>query len=340
MQLRHGVCRLHAVGYCLLTLLASSGQALAQEVTFPTRLAVEPGKGETLLLTGTGTHQTVTFTDRDVFTITSGTKTKGRATGWTKEQIKTNRYEVGLYLDEEPARAALQRFQGKDLLDLLRDKKFHGAVLNGEFAKAIMLRFNADQPAVDIRKDFTEQLRNSLSVRDPAFVSYVKCIKADFKRADEILIAWDGKTKTAISVVGSDCVVAQDPKFIRALLSIWIGPGKLSADPMGLMADAEPLLESVKPAAGTVDGVVNLEGTKWMLRDEGDSWLEFEKDGVIKTGFRSARWAQTGAAVTIVLNEYAFYNGTVSGKKMEGSAKNNAGKEWRWVARRFSRFPK
>ncbi len=85
----------------------------------------------------------------------------------------------------------------------------------------------------------------------------------------------------------------------------------------------------------------SLEGTRWTTRcsiPETPTEMEFLPGGVLRyvelgnSIDRGATWRQSGNAVTITINDWAVYTGTVSGQAISGTAKNPKA-SWTWTGR-------
>jgi hypothetical protein len=87
-------------------------------------------------------------------------------------------------------------------------------------------------------------------------------------------------------------------------------------------------------------GVITLEGTSWTATDS-DGFAEtysFCRDGVLRvirgeSTSSYGTWKQVGASVSLEINDHYWESsGTISGRKMEGAAKNRDYKRWTWTA--------
>jgi hypothetical protein len=88
------------------------------------------------------------------------------------------------------------------------------------------------------------------------------------------------------------------------------------------------------PTEGLIGSVwTGLSGTRSFT-------FKFLEDGILEytspTGtFRNAKWTQDGNLVVFNMNNgYAIYDGKIAEGSMEGTAKNKAGSQWTWQAKR------
>lgn len=89
------------------------------------------------------------------------------------------------------------------------------------------------------------------------------------------------------------------------------------------------------------DEVIDVLGTEWEgIGHDGDRmYLRFDEGGVIyyeiptlaDTTPGNDFWTQDGTAVRITTNdEFAVYEGVISGETMTGTARNTKGENWDW----------
>src|SRR4030042_6440739 len=120
-----------SISFLFASFLASHAQ---EDSVFPARRAFEPGAPESLVLAGAGTYSTVSVKKTETYSVTTDSGGNLVSTDRTreKEKVRTDRYDIALYLQEEPVRAALAPFQGGDFFDLLLEARIHRAILEAD----------------------------------------------------------------------------------------------------------------------------------------------------------------------------------------------------------------
>lgn len=101
---------------------------------------------------------------------------------------------------------------------------------------------------------------------------------------------------------------------------------------------------ATKPAMlkSSVGQLESLSGTTWIVDgSNGDrDMMTFRDDGVIfevrKTGLKTTngRWSQNSVNLYFQFNnKFVEYVGVMSGRSIEGTAKNTKGEEWTWTGK-------
>jgi hypothetical protein len=84
----------------------------------------------------------------------------------------------------------------------------------------------------------------------------------------------------------------------------------------------------------------SIAGTTWTGVDDGDrTTISFHTDGTMRFqtpmgSMVNCTWKQDGATVSMDINKFSEYRGTISGTRMSGTASNVDGKHWTWTVRK------
>jgi len=192
----------------LLALVAVGGLAplRAQQDTTTTR-TFDFGQPLTLVLSGSGQYDRVT----------------SRRTATSFEVSIEPLYSVSLFVDSAAFREAWRK---KPNLDAI-----HKAVREAVFPLAVVLTMPYDITADRLAQELAQDLKDIEG--SPALLGY---LEEDLTAGDEIVFrVIDGQT-VKVTAYGKEWPDIRSRKFARALLGIWIGEGKLSAEAEGLFS--------------------------------------------------------------------------------------------------------
>lgn len=207
-------------------LAAGVSEDKAKEKPFETR-SFGPGGTETLIKTG----------DDSEMKLASATRT-ATSISITMKSI----YQVTLYLEEAGARAALAPFKGQKLDEVLKSDDIHRAIINGDYPKAVVLRFSQEISSREIRENLNEKFLHSPAYGTAEAKRFVDFLKRDFKPGDEVVIRFLAD-RVLTTVANREQPEIRNQSFARALLAIWVGKDKKSGNRWGLLSEVEPLLQ-------------------------------------------------------------------------------------------------
>lgn|GEM_PF-5298899 len=189
----------------------------------------EGKKPDTLVFTGQADHQKI-----------SSTRTQTQFS----VSIQTL-YSVSLYLDENGGRKIFEPIKWDELSSVLKGPKVHRDILSADFPKAVVLAFSNTQSARTVRNDFIEHLGKVIRVDAVEVLRFLNCVsyvKKEFLPKDEIIIRILDNKKIVMTTCGQDLPEIESEPLSRAILSIWIGRNKLSANESGLLSRAKSIL--------------------------------------------------------------------------------------------------
>lgn len=194
------------VTFLALITLGSPSPLQPQETASITR-TFDFGQPRALALCGTGQYDRVT----------------SRRTATEIEVSIQSLYDVALYADSAAFRQAWRK---KPRLEAM-----HKAVREAVFPLAVVLTISYDMTADRFAQELAQDLKDVSG--SPALLGY---FEKDLPAGEEIAIrVLEGQT-VKVTAYGEEWPEIRNRKLARALLGIWIGPGKLSAEREGLFA--------------------------------------------------------------------------------------------------------
>jgi hypothetical protein len=153
----------------------------------------------------------------------------------TKTFLRVKVYAVGLYVSDKALTGELAAHK-KDL----GSPAFYTALVQGDFAKEIVLRFVRDVSTNQIQDAFREALGGA----DPARLSEFVANFGDTKSGQEYRFHWSSAAVMEISVAGQSRAPINDKAFVAEVLGIWLGPRPVQEDiKVALVSRASMLLK-------------------------------------------------------------------------------------------------
>lgn len=204
------------VGFYFLCLVLFPVAIRPMTPSEPDRRSFEPGGPQTMVRVGEDERRKLTGAKRtpESFSITM-----------------IILYGLTLYLDEQGARQALEPFKGQPLDALLEKEKIQQVIIDGDFPKLALLKFDYEESGRDIREDLAEAIGRG--VREAGkFLNY---LRRDFKPGDEVVVRIAGGERVLTTVAGKDMPEIQSRSLARALLKGWMSKK--------LLSDVEPLMK-------------------------------------------------------------------------------------------------
>lgn len=153
----------------------------------------------------------------------------------TKTFLKVKVYAIGLYVGDAALAGPLAAYKGKTATPA-----FYQALVEGDFAKEVRLRFVRDLSASQIQDAMREALAQADKARVDQFVAYFPAIKS----GDEcVLRVVPGGTLETVMAGQAKPAIA-DKVFAQRLFGVWLGPKPIQEDiKTALVARATELLK-------------------------------------------------------------------------------------------------
>jgi hypothetical protein len=178
-------------------LVASSllaAPVLAQDVTEPKYGATFAAKADGLSLLGVGLR--------------------------TKTMAKIKVYAIGLYVADSALAGPLKAYKGKT-----GSPEFAHAIVDGDFKKKVVLKFQRELSDDQIRGGFRDSLKGAGSKTD-VWVGYFTSVKT----GSEVVIAWTPGTGLETKVAGLNKSPLNDKAFASSVFAIWLGDKPVQDD--------------------------------------------------------------------------------------------------------------
>ncbi len=207
------------VGYavsCLLCLILFPAAFRGVTPSEPDRRSFEPGGPETMVRVGDASRSKLLDAGR--------TDTGGFS--FSMKQL----YGFTLFLDEQGARQALEPLKGEPLDSLLEKEKIQQVVIEGDFPKLVLLKFDYKVSGREVREDLAEALGRGI----PEAGKFLNNLRRDFGPGDEVVVRIAGGERVLTNVAGKDMPEIQSRGLARALMKAWMSK-KIVSDIAPLM---------------------------------------------------------------------------------------------------------
>jgi hypothetical protein len=156
-----------------------------------------------------------------------------------RKKIGFKVYAMALYVDETEGRRAFpalaMRAGGRDHARLLASDHAQSFVVWGQFAKLGVMHFVREVDAEKIRGGFEDGLADELSDKTTPEVQkaardFLALFDRDIKEGQEIRIFSSGDGKLTVEIAGAKKDGPRNPKVVRAVWNVWLGPKTISTD--------------------------------------------------------------------------------------------------------------
>jgi hypothetical protein len=151
----------------------------------------------------------------------------------TKTIAHVKVYAVGLYVADSALSGPLKAYKGKT-----GSPEFARAIVDGDFRKRVVLKFQRDLSEDQMKDGFRDALKGAGAKTD-VWVSYFSPVKA----GSEMDVAWTPGTGLETKVAGLNKSPINDKAFAASVFGIWLGDKPIQDDiKRGLVANAESVL--------------------------------------------------------------------------------------------------
>jgi hypothetical protein len=139
----------------------------------------------------------------------------------TKTFLKVKVYAIGLYAADAALAGPLAAYKGQTT-----SPGFYKALVEGDFAKEVRLRFVRDLSANQIQEAMREALARADKARVDQFVAYFPAIQS----GNECLLRWAPGGTLETVMAGQAKAPIADKAFATALFGVWLGEKPIQED--------------------------------------------------------------------------------------------------------------
>jgi hypothetical protein len=138
----------------------------------------------------------------------------------TKTLAKVKVYAIGLYVADSALSGPLKAYKGKT-----GSPEFARAIVDGDFKKRVVLKFQRDLSDDQIRDGFRDALKGAGAKTD-VWVNYFTSVKT----GSEAVVAWTPGTGLETKVAGLNKSPINDKAFASSVFGIWLGDKPIQDD--------------------------------------------------------------------------------------------------------------
>jgi tetratricopeptide (TPR) repeat protein len=175
------------------------------------------------------TYQTITTVDGKPYTLLGA---------GARKVIGFKVYAMGLYVEDEPARAAFPKLAaragGSDHATLLRNDLVNQWLVLGEFGKMAHLHFVRNVSAKDTRESYREAMPDAFSSTAPAELKRdaeaFLALFDDIKDGEDLIIRTSADGQVIVEVHGQVKRGPKNQRLAHDIWDIWMGQKPINAD--------------------------------------------------------------------------------------------------------------